>query len=81
MTHIVKNIKDIIVNFHGSLSMDKVYSNEIDDDLIDIYTKVYGDLNMSHPIEDKINLHNDVLRVKKDFKKAVKSYKEEVTNG
>ncbi len=81
MTRLVKNIKDIFINFQGSLSTDKDSLHEIDEELKDLYIKVYGDLNMSQAFEDKINLHNDQIKLKKDFKKAIKKYKEVVVNG
>ena len=81
MTRLVQTIKDIFRKFQGSLSTDKDSFHEIDEELKYLYIKVYGDLNMSQTYEDKINLHNDQIKLKKDFKKAIKKYKEVVVNG
>lgn len=81
MTKLLESLNNLLSNLHGSLTTNKVAYREMDDELIDIYAKVYGNPNMSTPIEDKINLHKDVHNFKKDFKKSLKKYKSEVVNG
>ncbi|MFY0598601.1 MAG: hypothetical protein JXR03_02945 [Cyclobacteriaceae bacterium] len=49
----------------------------IDESLQEFQDHIYSDLEMSHPIEDRINMKQDVNNVKSDFKKSVKKYKEE----
>lgn len=81
MTEFNKNIKEILTNFHGIFSSSRRSSFEVDEVLNDMYLKVYGDINMSQINEDKENLHNDSVMLKKSFKKSVRKYKEEVVNG
>ncbi|GEM_PF-3166131 len=51
----------------------------IDESLQEFQDYVYSDLEMSHPIEDRINMKQDVNNVRSDFRKSLKQYKEEHT--
>ncbi len=42
-------------------------------------TDIIGDLSSESPKEDKIRMHNDIINLKRDFKKAVKEYQIETT--
>ncbi|MEQ9305221.1 MAG: hypothetical protein RJQ14_15035 [Marinoscillum sp.] len=49
----------------------------IDESLQEFQDYVYSDLDMSRPVEDRINMKQDVHNVRSDFRKSVRKYKEE----
>ena len=53
----------------------------IDDSLQDFKDSVYSDPQMSHPIQDRVNMKRDVKSLRSDFKKSVKEYKEDILHG
>jgi hypothetical protein len=64
----------IIANFSGILTFQ---SNILPEDLKEEFNEEFSDLKMVPSSEDKINLHRDSVRLKNDFKKAIKDYKRE----
>ncbi|MDI9366147.1 MAG: hypothetical protein QM541_14415 [Flavobacterium sp.] len=72
MSVIFRNIKDFIFNFNGILLPKDRF---IDEELNDIYFKVFSTNDRLEPYNDKINIKNDIFNVRNDFRKSIKEYK------
>ena len=70
-------IRQIFVSMHGAFITKKDY---VDSSLKEFQDHVY-DLNIDHISSDRANLSEDMNNLKKDFKKSVRSYKQETVNG
>lgn len=74
MEQVFLSIRYIVCSMPGIFSY-RIRLTAMDESLTDIYNKVYKVHGMSTPMDDRINLKNDIHYIKKDFKKAVKEYK------
>ena len=72
-----KMIWTIICNFHGSLTYRE---HEIPEELKDIHSIVFDNLDRLTQINDRINIRKDYASIKNDASKAFKSYKKEILN-
>lgn len=66
-------IRRIISSIHVAFLPQKSY---IDPSLSEFESKVFGNLEMETLSSDRYNMHGDVQRLKGDFKKAVRKYKD-----
>ena len=72
MSIIFRNIKSFFLNFNGVLLPKDRF---LDEELNDMYFKVFGTEDRIDLQNDKNNIRNDVINVKKDFRKSISEYK------
>ena len=78
ITAMIEMIKTFFFNSNGALLLkDNLFEGSIHE----YYIEIIGDIEMKKLSEDKKNMRNDGLNIKKDIKKSIKDYHSEVVNG